>query len=74
MDSVIQAVGSDAFLRIRLGIGRVAGADPVDYVLQPFSAADLPKVEAAVDRATEAIEWIVAGRLHEAMNAFNRDA
>jgi len=73
MESVIRALGADGFVRVRLGIGRAAGVDPVDYVLRPFSAADLPTVETAVERAAEAIEWIVGGRLDEAMNEFNRD-
>jgi len=74
MRSIINALGSDDFIRIRLGIGRDKGVDPADYVLRAFPSADRLKMEEAIGRATEALELIVAGRLSEAMQSFNREA
>ncbi len=44
--SVMAELGTDAFVRLRLGIGRPpAGRDPADYVLSPFDAAERPLVD-----------------------------
>ncbi|HNT77488.1 MAG TPA: aminoacyl-tRNA hydrolase [Anaerolineae bacterium] len=43
VQSTIQHLGTDAFPRLRLGIGRPPGQmDPAAYVLQDFSSAELP--------------------------------
>jgi PTH1 family peptidyl-tRNA hydrolase len=52
--SILEALGTDGFARLRLGIGRPPGRmDPADYVLQRFraeeeSVRDLMLAEAAV--------------------------
>jgi PTH1 family peptidyl-tRNA hydrolase len=56
--SIIQALGTESFSRVRVGIGRPPGQmDPADYVLQPFSAAQE--------------EEMVFVRMNAAMNQFN---
>ena len=45
VQSIIQRLGTQAFPRLRLGIGRPPGRmDPADYVLQDFSADEEPIV------------------------------
>lgn len=53
---VIAALGSGAFRRLRIGIGRPPGRlDPADYVLAPFQAAEREAIEAAIDRASDLV-------------------
>lgn len=70
--SVIGHVHSDAFARIRIGIGRSERAgDLVDHVLSPFSAADRVVAKAAVDRAADAVMRAIEQGNEAAMNVFN---
>jgi PTH1 family peptidyl-tRNA hydrolase len=71
--SIIDALGTQAFPRLRLGVGRpTVGQDPVQYVLGRFRRDERPAVAQAVAVASDAIEcWLESG-LEEAMNRFNR--
>ena len=73
MRSIIDSLGSRAFARLRVGIGRPPGKmDPADYVLQPFSEDEEPLVSVIVERAVAAVEcWVVDG-IVLAMDRFNR--
>jgi len=54
--SVIEAVGTQKFFRLRLGVGRPpAHEDPADYVLKPFVGEDL---EVAETLTTEAVQSV----------------
>ena len=72
LQSVIEAVGSGSFPRLRLGIGapkRQAAWE--EYVLQPFRRDEEPKVKAMVERAADCCRlWIVKGTQTSA-NHFN---
>jgi len=70
--SIIQALGTESFSRLRVGIGRPPGQmDPADYVLQPFSAAQEEEMVFVRMKAADAIEaWLVKG-IDVAMNQFN---
>ncbi len=53
---IIQRLGTGAFKRLRLGIGRPPGSmDAADYVLATFRPDDFDVVNGAVDRAVELI-------------------
>jgi PTH1 family peptidyl-tRNA hydrolase len=70
--SVIQHLGSEVFPRVRVGIGRPSGdVRVVDYVLSPFSAADLVPVQEAVARAADAVQCALEQGFAAAMNRFN---
>ncbi|RME37722.1 MAG: aminoacyl-tRNA hydrolase [Thermoflexia bacterium] len=73
MQSVIQHLGTSAFPRLRLGIGRPPGGkDPADYVLEDFRPEEEPMVEEMLDRALAAIQcWLTEG-LEKAMSLYNR--
>ncbi|MCS7220457.1 MAG: aminoacyl-tRNA hydrolase [Anaerolineae bacterium] len=70
--SLIQHLGTQAFPRLRIGIGRPIGSmDPADYVLQDFSPEQEEIMVQARERAVRAIErWLEVG-IVEAMNEFN---
>jgi len=70
--SIADALGTQDFLRLRVGVGRPARGDrrPVaDYVLSPF--APEVDVDAFVSRAADAVEAIVREGLEPAQQRFN---
>jgi len=73
MQSVIRALGTDSFSRVRVGIGRPPGLeiDPVDYVLSRFNDTEAGEMEKAFDLAAEAVLFMVREGVEQAMNAYN---
>jgi PTH1 family peptidyl-tRNA hydrolase len=70
--SIIDALESDRFARVKIGIGRPPdGVDPADYVLAPVSARERAVLEEAVLQAAKAVECWVCEGLMAAMNRFN---
>ena len=70
--SIAQRLGSQDFLRLRIGVGRPGRGDPrpvADYVLSPFAPED--DVDAIVARAADAVECLVAEGLEETQRRFN---
>lgn len=58
--SVIAALGTRDFWRLKLGIGRPPGRmDPVKYVLGRFTAEQRPEMEALAEDAADAAELFV---------------
>ncbi len=75
MKSIIGALGSQEFLRIRLGISPERKiADGVKFVLTPFRKSQLKKVDEVLDSAAEAVNVILKEGPAAAMNRFNRKA
>jgi peptidyl-tRNA hydrolase, PTH1 family len=73
MRSIGEVLGTQAFARLRLGIGRPPGhMDPADYVLQPFDQADMPLVSTTVGRAAQAVECWLAEGIVAAMDRYNQ--
>ena len=73
LESIVGALGSDEFLRIRIGISpeRKVG-DGAKYVLSQFKKSQLKAIDGALDTAAEAAKVIVTEGVHAAMNRFNR--
>ncbi len=71
--SVIQHTGSDAFVRVRLGVGRGDDEreDVVAHVLRPLTGTRRETVSAMVDEAADAVEMILKQGVDRAMNRFN---
>jgi len=76
IDSISRCLGSTAFLRLRLGIGRPAGAQAslADYVLSPFDATELHGLDEMLIRGVACIETILTYGITAAMNRFNSAA
>ena len=73
MRSVVDAIGSSDFPRLRIGIGRPSSsAGEVEYVLGAMSSEDRENVDAAVRRASEALVCLLAEGIDAAMDRFNR--
>lgn len=72
IESMLSQLGSNDFLRVRVGIGRPpAGWTVVDYVLSRFAAEEAASVTEGVERAAAAVECIVKDGMNKAMNRFN---
>ncbi|HYG99661.1 MAG TPA: aminoacyl-tRNA hydrolase [Terriglobales bacterium] len=73
MESIIGALKTQDFLRIRLGISpeREVG-DGAKYVLSPFKKSQYAVVDEVLDSAATAVEAILAEGPNAAMNKFNR--
>ena len=73
MESILGALGTDEFLRIRLGIapGRKV-SDGAKFVLMPFRKAQDAIVDEMLDAAAQAVELILKEGPAAAMNRFNR--
>lgn len=70
--SLAQHLGSQDFLRLRLGVGRPGRGDQrsiADWVLSPFAPEEDP--DALVARSADAVETIVADGLDAAQQRFN---
>ena len=70
--SIIKAIGTEEFPRLRVGIGRPPGQmDPTDYVLKKFSAEQEKEMVLTRARAVDAIETWLAQGIEAAMNQYN---
>jgi PTH1 family peptidyl-tRNA hydrolase len=70
--SIAQALGSQEFVRLRIGVGRPGRGDRrsvADYVLAPF--APETDVDALVGRSADAVETIAREGLVAAQQRFN---
>src|SRR5262249_29242946 len=70
--SIAQILGTQEFLRLRVGVGRPERGDPrslADYVLANFEPHD--NAEAIVARAADAIETLDAEGLEPTQSRFN---
>ena len=67
--SLIECLGTEAFSRVRIGIGQ--GRDAVGHVLCRFGPDEEPLAESAADKAADAVGvWLDRG-INAAMDAFN---
>jgi peptidyl-tRNA hydrolase, PTH1 family len=73
LKSLIAALGTKEFGRLRMGIGRPPlGKDPADYVLESFSRHDLVIVEGCIQAAVDCCAaWVKEG-MESVMNVFNK--
>jgi len=73
MESIQGALGTDEFLRIRLGIAPDhTVSDGAKFVLTPFRKSQDAVVDEMLDAAAEAVEVILKDGPAAAMNRFNR--
>ena len=72
LGSVIQAVNTEGFARVRVGIGRRSGRKVlIEDVLTPFSRCERRQIEPAVEMAAEAVLCVIESGAEAAMNRFN---
>jgi PTH1 family peptidyl-tRNA hydrolase len=70
--SIKSHLHSDAFLRVRIGVGKpVSKEHGADHVLKKFSKRERTEVDVVLEEAADAVETIVSDGIDVAMNRFN---
>ena len=70
--SIIDALGTDSFPRLRVGIGAPPpGTDALNHVLSRFSDQELEQIAEAKHDAVEALRVMILEGIDQAMNRFN---
>jgi len=73
IESIIDALGTQDFLRIRIGVAPERKIeDGQRYLLAPMRKADLAVIDGVLDTAAEAVQVILMEGPAAAMNRFNR--
>jgi peptidyl-tRNA hydrolase, PTH1 family len=73
MESIIDALQTTDFPRLRCGIGNPPRETSlVDYVLNPFGEDEFPAVQTMIGNACGAITRVLQAGLEQAMNLYNR--
>ena len=77
--SISGALGTEEWLRIRIGVGKPALADGReikaggrDYLLSQFRKQELAVLDEVLDRVEDAVEAMLTEGVNAAMNRFNR--
>jgi peptidyl-tRNA hydrolase, PTH1 family len=70
--SVIEALDTSRFVRLKIGVGRPAQRqDSADYVLEMVTSDEMEVFDPCVERAVDALECLIHRGVETAMNQFN---
>jgi PTH1 family peptidyl-tRNA hydrolase len=70
--SIKSHLHSDAFQRVRLGVGKPTSKEQgADHVLSKFSKRDRAEVDVTIEQAADAVEAIATDGIDVAMNRYN---
>ena len=72
MRSVVACVGSENFPRIRIGVGEAQRGELKDFVLGKPGKAALQTLDEVYQRAADAAQLIIAGRIGDAQARYNK--
>ena len=71
IESIIQNIGTQEFIRVKIGIGRDPFVPTEKYVLSKFRKDEMPAIKEAIVNAAEAVHCIILDGVEKAMNSFN---
>lgn len=71
VQSIIDRLGSQDFIRLKIGIGRPNRGPAEKYVLRRFNKQERPVMEEAVERAADVVQEILAKGVTSAQNRFH---
>jgi PTH1 family peptidyl-tRNA hydrolase len=76
IQSIIEALGNDGFVRFKMGIGRpeTPGQDSADFVLEPLAGGEREEFKKRVEEHLEALEVLILEGPQKAMNRFHKDS
>ncbi len=70
--SIVAHLHSDAFVRVRIGVGKpVSKERGADHVLDRFAKRERVEIDVTIEQAADAVECIVSDGPDAAMNRFN---
>lgn len=74
LKSIIACLGTDAFPRVKIGVGEKPNPeyDLADWVLCKIPDADRKAIDGRLDDIVGAVEMMIAGNTEQAMNLYNR--
>ena len=74
LKSIIAHLSSDAFPRIKIGVGKKPSPDYdlVSFVLGKFSSADIEAISSKYPDIISSVELMLSGNIEEAMNKYSR--
>ena len=75
LESIIGALGTSDFPRLRVGVhpGRPTG-DAAEFLLRPFRPAELEQLQDVLGQAADAVRLFISGGAAKAMTVYNRRA
>lgn len=71
LESIIQNIGTQEFIRVKIGIGRDPFVPTEKYVLSRFRKDEMPVIKEAIVKAVESVHSIIIDGVERAMNRFN---
>lgn len=71
VQSIIDRLGSQDFIRLKIGIGRPNRGPAEKYVLRRFNKEERPVITEAIETAADAVEEILARGVTSAQNRFH---
>ena len=76
LDSIVSALGSKEFFRVRIGVGRPADPrkEPADYVLAKMNKGEAERLAETEVLAADAAQAIITDGLERAMNTYNNQS
>lgn len=73
MKSITAVLGTEAFPRIRIGIGRpLQNMDPAGYVLEPFDQSEMAILNRVIAETAEALYSLLYTGIERTMGRYNR--
>ncbi len=70
--SIKAHLGTDEFVRVRIGVGKPPGRqEGADHVLRRPGKAERAELDIAIEEAADAVETVIAGGIDAAMTKFN---
>jgi len=73
VQSIIERLGTDEFIRMKIGIGRPdCGLDGADFVLSKFNSEETKQIKSIILCAADAVSVLVEDGIQKAMNLFNK--
>ncbi len=71
VQSVIDALGSNNFIRIKIGVGKDENREASEYVLSSLDKENLKIINSSIERAKNAAINIISKGLTQSMNVYN---
>lgn len=72
IESIIQALNTDVFNRLRVGIDQPEGLDLAEYVLEPFTKQEQEILPAVIETSVQATLDFIKHGLEKTMSLYNR--